>query len=229
MLLVQKRRTHGDQHNADGADQLVQRTHHLALGDLVSVRLRRRRQTVGVTVSTHAGQARHTAPRHQITAGAQHVPCRLGNGVGFACQQRFIRLRAARKHHRVCHDLIPRAELHHIVLDQFFREFLPPDAAAQAAHPPGGNQRQLVNGLFGAQLLKNADDGVAEHNAQKPHIQPGTDQRKHDRQHHKNKVEVGADIIPHDLPHRLGGRLRGMIDLSCLTAAFDLLRGKTLL
>ena len=229
MLLVQERRAYGDQHNADGTDQLIQRAHHLALGDLVSVRLCRRCQPIGVAVGTHAGQTRHTAPRHQITAGAQRIPRRLGDGVGFTGQQRFICLRGAGKHHRVRHDLIPSAKLHHVILDQFLRKLLAPRAVAQAAHPPGRNQRQLVHGLFGAQLLKNADDGIAEHNAQKAHIQPRADQRQHDRQHQKNQIEVGADIVPHDLPHRLGGGLRGAVALPCLTAAFDLLRGKTLL
>ena len=60
----------------------------------------------------------------------------------------------------------PAGKLHDVVLHELFREARAPGAAAQAAHLAGRDQRQRVDGLFGAQLLRDTDDRVAENDAE---------------------------------------------------------------
>ena len=99
-------------------------------------------------------------------------------------------------------------------------------AIAQAAHPAGRYKGQLINGLFGAQLLHDADEGIPEHDAEKAHVQPGADQRQHDGQHEKHKVEIGTDIVPHDLTGGLGLGAGRLIRLARCAARFDLGSGQ---
>ena len=99
-------------------------------------------------------------------------------------------------------------------------------AIAQAAHLTGRYKGQLINGLFGAQLLHDADEGIPEHDAEKAHVQPRAHERQHDGQYQKNKVEVGTDIVPHDLTGGLGLGAGRLIRLARCAARFDLGSGQ---
>ena len=226
MLLVQQRRADGHQRNADGSDQLVQAAHHLAFYHPVAVGLSFGGQLGGVAFSSHAGQPRHAVPGGQKAAGAQLVPGRFGDGLCLAGQQAFVGLGGAVQHHGVGGDLLTRAELDHIILHKLVGEQLHPLAVPQAVYLVGGDKGQFVNGLFGAQLLDDADEGVPEHDAQKAHVQPRADEEQHQRQHKEHEVKIGTDIVPHDLPGGFGGGLGRGVDLPCCAAAFHLRRSQ---
>ena len=188
----------------------------------MTVGLRLSGQAAGVALGPDTGQPRHAAARHQKAAGFQLRAALLGNGPRLARDEGLVRLGAAVQHDGVRCDLVARAELDNIVLDKVVGQHLAPPAVAQAAELLRRDKRQLVDGTFGAQLLHNADEGIPEHDAQKSHIQPGMHERQHDGQHQKHKVEVGADVIPHDLAGGFGLGLGRLVRLPRRAARFDL-------
>ena len=226
VLLPNQHRANRNQRHTDEFYQLIQAAHHLAAGHLVAVGLRLGGQLAGIALGSHVGQPRRAAPRHQEAARAQLCAALLRHRPCFAGDERFIGLRAAVHHHGIRHNLVARAKLHHIILDQIIGQHGAPLTVPQAAHLPRRNQRQLVDGLFGAQLLHNADEGVPEHNPQKPHIEPRVHQRQHDRQHQKHQIEIGTDIVPHNLPGGSGLGLGRPVCLARRTARFDLGSGQ---
>ena len=47
---------------------------------------------------------------------------------------------------------------------------------------------------------------------------------EHERQHQKHEVEIGTDIVPHDLPGGFGGGAGRAVGQPCCAAAFHLRR-----
>ena len=204
VLLQKQQDAKGDQQKADGADQLVQREHHLAFGQL-DVGFGLGHQPVGVGVRAHPRQLGAHPAGGQKAAGAQPVPRLLGHRLGLAGDQGLVGLGAAGAHHRVGADLLAGGKFHNIVPHQLAGGQLQQVAVPQAAHLVGGHQRQLVHRVFGAQLLHDADDGVAHRHDQEPHVGKAAHRPQQRGQHHKHQVEKGEGVFPHDLPGGLGG------------------------
>ena len=54
--------------------------------------------------------------------------------------------------------------------------------------------------------------------------EPGTNGQQHERQHQKHEVEIGTDIVPHDLPGGFGGGAGRAVGQPCCATGFHLRR-----
>ena len=174
------------------------------------------------------GNQRDTDEFYQLIQAAHHFAPGdfVAVGLGLAGDEGFVRLGTAVQHNGVGHNLVARAKLDHIVLHKVVGQHLAPPAVPQAANFLRRDKGQFVDGTFSAQLLHDADEGIAKHDAKEPHVQPGAHERQHNGQHEEHKVEVGADIVPHDLAGGLGLGLGRRVRLPCRAACVDLGSGQ---
>ena len=182
---------------------------------------------MGVAVRPHRGEPCYALAVHQKAAGTQLLPRTFGHRPFLAGDERLVGVGVAFQDHRVGADLVAGAKLHHIVFHKVIGQHFLPPARPQAAHPPGGHKGQFIHRFFAAQLLDDANDGVAHHHAQKGHVGIGADHGQRHRQQKKYQIEIGADVIPHDLPHRFGGGMGRLVGLPGGAAALHLLRGQS--
>ena len=84
--------------------------------------------------------------------------------------------------------------------------------------PGGGQQCQLVHRPFGAYLLHDADGGVGNGNEQEGGILIGSHKKQCRRQHHKNQIEEGENVLFDDFSFRLGRAVHGQVGPSPLLA-----------
>ena len=164
-------------------------------------------QAVGVAVRPHMGELSPAPPRNEERPGPQNIPGAFLHGVGLAGDKGFVGLGGAGTHHRVGTDLFPGGEFHNVIPHQFFRGQQADFASPHAADFVGGQQGQLVDGMFGPQLLYDADDRVADHHAQKSGVQIRAHRKQTGGQHHEHQVEEGKDVVPQDLGSGLAGAL----------------------
>ncbi len=205
-LVVEQRCADGDQHDADEADQAVQGAHHLAFAGAV-ILLGRQRQLGGVGVCPHLVHPGPALAGDDEAAGQQLVPRLLGDGVRLAGDEGLVHLHLPGEDRSVRRDLAAGGELHHVLPHQLVHRQLPDLSVPNDPHLRGGEEGQLLNGAFGAQLLDDADDGIGCHDEEEGHVLPVPHQQQAHRQNHENQVEVGEDILPDDLLIAFGGRL----------------------
>ena len=205
-LVVEQRCADGNQHDADEADQAVQGAHHLAFAGAV-IFLGRQRQLGGVGVCSHLVHPGPALAGDDEAAGQQLVPRLLGDGVRLAGDEGLVHLHLPGEDRSVRRDLAAGGELYYVLPHQLVHRQLPDLSVPNDPHLRGGEEGQLLNGAFGAQLLDDADDGIGCHDEEEGHVLPVPYQQQAHRQNHENQVEVGEDILPDDLLIAFGGRL----------------------
>ncbi|CAN4036551.1 PQ loop repeat, partial [Dysosmobacter welbionis] len=93
----------------------------------------------------------------------QLVPRLLGDGVRLAGDEGLVHLHLPGEDRSVRRDLAAGGELYYVLPHQLVHRQLPDLSVPNDPHLRGGEEGQLLNGAFGAQLLDDADDGIGCH------------------------------------------------------------------
>ena len=113
-------------------------------------------------------------------------------------------------------DLAPGSEFHNVLPHQLGGGQFRHRSIPHCTHLGGREQRELIDGPLGADLLHDADGGIGRHDEQEGGVLPVTHQQQTGRQHHKDQVEIGKQILPDDLLVRFGRGLHGAVVPSSL-------------
>ena len=127
----------------------------------------------------HAGaqQARvDKAAAHELGAGL------LLNEVALARQQALVNECLARHHHGIGGDLVAAPQANDVVKHDLVQVELHLGAVTHGNSLLGGEQCELVDHLFGAHGLDDADGGVEEHHEQKRQVLKRTGHNDQNRQ-----------------------------------------------
>ena len=159
-----------------------------------------------------------TSFRHHKGAGEQGVSRPLDDGVGLTGDEGLVDLNLTGQHGGVGGDLVAGAELRHVVPHQMGCGHRAQVALPHHVGPGGGQQVEFVDGLLGAQLLQDTDAGVGHGDEQEQKVLHRSHKDQQSGQHHKDEVEEGKDVGPHDLPHGLGGGFHRIVGPAVLLA-----------
>ena len=174
------------------------------------------------------GQDGLTAAGDHEAAGEQCTPRPFGDLVRFPGDERFIDLNGAGDHLGVGGNLVACGQEDAVVLHELGRWdglFCP---VPYDGHLGGGEERQLVQLLFGVKLLDDADGGVGPYDQQKDQFLKGAHGDEKPGNHIKDEVKKGKEIFQNDAPNGLGGGVRRGVDLTGLDPLADLGAGQSL-
>ena len=118
-------------------------------------------------------------------AAAHELGARLFlDEVALASQQALVDERLARHHHGVGGNLVAAPQADDVVEHDLVQVELHLGAVAHRDGLLRGEQRELVDHLFGAHGLDDADGGVEEHHEQKRQVLKRTGHNDQNRQNH---------------------------------------------
>ena len=211
------------QGNAQKQDQPVQGADHLGFLP-PGVGLGLPGQLCRAGVRPHGGKL-HPAPAGEDqAAGMDPVPRELIHAVLLAGEEGLVDMELPGAQDPVGADLVPLAELGHVVPDDALRVYRQGCPIPDDLHRPPGHQGQLLHRPLGPDLLDDADDGVDDHNPQKSHVfRGGPANQQQNRQKNENKVKECQAVTENDLPLAEPGPLSGAPVEAGIQPVLDLL------
>lgn len=185
------------------------------------------RQFRGVGVLADLGRAVGARARHHEAARHHRRADALVDRVGLTGQQRLVDLeRGGLFDLAVDHDLIAGTELDQIVQDHLAGRDLLGEAVAAHGRLGLADDRQLVQGPLGPDLLDDADRAVG-HDEQPEHAVDDRARRQNEQeQHTENGIDTGEDIRANDLGDRTTRPGRDVVGAPVAATLIDLCCGE---
>ena len=216
-----------DDGDADDLHQPRERAHHLALlrgtGGLGL-----ERQAVGVAVRTDVREPRAALAGDDEAAAEQLRAGRFLYFVGLAGDESLVRGALAVYHHGVRENLAPGGENNHVVAHHLGRGYLPLAAVAHHGALRRGEEGELVERFFAAQLLHDADGYVRDDNAEEHDLLYSADGYDAGGEQEKEHVEIGENVRADYLADGFAGRLDGRVAPAGVHALLRLRRAQAL-
>ena len=163
-------------------------------------------QLIDVGIRTYLFQSGIAGSGNNKRTGHQVVSRIFPDLVRLTGQQGFIYCDRALHHNGVSGNLVSGVKYDNVVQNQMlggdcFLLSVPDDRCLGRVQ-----NRQIIQHIFCAQLLNDADQRVCDNNRKKREILKGFHQNQQDGNQQKNSVKIGQDIAFYNIFCRFGGR-----------------------
>ena len=158
----------------------------------------------GVALLPHLGHAGEKVAGVNEAATQECVAGTLGNRSALAREQGFVHLDLAPEHHGVRRDLLAVCQEDAVVEHQLGREQLHYLAVTLHADALLCKDGELVDHALGPDLLKDADDQVADDHAYEKQVSPLARYGNEDCHGNVDTIEERERVLGQDLAHGLG-------------------------